>query len=393
MNINIINRLIKELNKNNFNFRKLTESLNDEEINDIEKNFEDLDEAYKIPIANLLESTNKFEDGVFSENNQYKFKEYLKEDTSPVNMTLPKISELELYKMANKATNNDLENRIVDLLTKGKLLTQEDLEEHLVIMKSYKFHAKDIIMELYNKGTIKLKINSPKKIQLNPYVLVVPIQEATGTISYVNMSNLMYFNNKMELSKTSTINVFMSMCFGYIFIRMYNKFKDLKYNYKFLEDGAMCYAKLVCTIFSRLCNLNLVKEDYNDVIYLSAKFFLRYLCKNTVDVANEKIAMKLSSITEDRVQKYAGINFENLFEFYDGMIKEVPSLAKTNTRDFINQWIKMYGTNSLFAIEYLPAFGCMMYATSLKVYLMNVIAIQNATGKTGDIFANDVISL
>ena len=53
----------------------------------------------------------------------------------------------------------------------------------------------------------------------------------------------------------------------------------------------------------------------------------------------------------------------------------------------------MYGTNSLFAIEYLPAFGCMMYSTSLKVYLMNVIAIQNATGKTGDIFANDVISL
>ena len=135
MNINIINRLIKELNKNNFNFRKLTESLNDEEINDIEKNFEDLDEAYKIPIANLLESTNKFEDDIFSENTQYKFKEYLKEDTSPVNMTLPKISELELYKMANKATNNDLENRIVDLLTKGKLLTQEDLEEHLVIMK------------------------------------------------------------------------------------------------------------------------------------------------------------------------------------------------------------------------------------------------------------------
>ena len=146
MNINIINRLIKELNKNNFNFRKLIESLNDEEINDIEKNFEDLDEAYKIPIANLLESTNKFEDNIFSENNQYKFKEYLKEDTSPVNMTLPKISELELYKMANKATNNDLENRIVDLLTKGKLLTQEDLEEHLVIMKSYKFHAKDVIM-------------------------------------------------------------------------------------------------------------------------------------------------------------------------------------------------------------------------------------------------------
>ena len=71
----------------------------------------------------------------------------------------------------------------------------------------------------------------------------MPIQETTGTTSYVNMSNLMYFNNKMELSKTSTINVFMSMCFGYIFIRMYNKFKDLKYNYKFLEDGAMCYAK------------------------------------------------------------------------------------------------------------------------------------------------------
>ena len=80
-------------------------------------------------------------------------------------------------------------------------------------MKSYKFHAKDIIMELYNKGTIKLKINSPKKIQLNPYVLVVPIQEPSGTTAYVNMSNLMYFNNKMELSKTSTINVFMSMCF------------------------------------------------------------------------------------------------------------------------------------------------------------------------------------
>ena len=108
MNINIINRLIKELNKNNFNFRKLTESLNDEEINDIEKNFEDLDEAYKIPIANLLESTNKFEDDIFSENSKYKFKEYLKEDTSPVNMTLPKISELELYKMDNKDTNNDL---------------------------------------------------------------------------------------------------------------------------------------------------------------------------------------------------------------------------------------------------------------------------------------------
>lgn len=377
-NINVIYELDRLLNN---------KSASDLSI--IKENFNLLDEVYKFEyayeIAKLHVSLGIEQDKL----HEYYF--YFCEAENLDIARLPKISELELFKYAEEATNGDISNRIKDLVTKGIQLNELELEKDFVMMKNFKFPKKDLILEMFRQNIIRAKLNTPKTKPLNVYVPVVCVPNENGYTAYCNFSNYITYNNKMELSGTSTMNVFNMLCNGYIYITTFEKFKELKYNYKFLENATNCYIRLVNKIFIRLANLNLNRLEFKYTSYLFAKFFLKHICRNTVEDTVEKLALKVSELTSDEVVTLSDIDYSGLNKFFESAVKHIPSISKINLRDFIANWLRSYGASTLFAIEYLPALMTTIYSAALKSTLVNTVAIENATGPHCSKFASNII--
>lgn len=386
-NLNIIYELDRLLSfTRNKDLKRIDENST---LENIKEKFNMLSEEYKFgyayQIAEAHNILNKPQDTI------HEYYLYLTEAENLDTTVLPKLSQLELFKFAEESTNGDITNRITDLVSKGVQLNEMDLEKDFVTMKNFKFPKKDLILEMFRQNNIRVKLNTPKTKPLNSYVPVICLKTENGFTSYCNLSNYIVYNNKMELVGTSTMNLFNMLCNGYIYIIANQKFKELKYNYKFLENATNCYIRLVNKIFIRLGNLNLNRLEFKYTSYLFAKFFLKHICKNTVDDTIEKLALKVSELTSEEVVSLTDIDYSGLNRFFETALKHIPSISKINLRDFVSNWLRSYGSSTLFAIEYLPALMCVIYSASLKSTLVNSVAIENATGPHCAKFASNII--
>lgn len=150
-------------------------------------------------------------------------------------------------------------------------------------------------------------------------------------------------------------------------------------NSDYLTRAARIYAKLFTHVIDYLGNISVVPEMRQKCLYLTAKFFLlNVLQLENVDRVDQ-IAMKVADINTVNAELY---NMSESDDCYDDIKNFVEFLGKTfklaklTLSIFVSKWMYLFGSSTMLALEFFPAFISMITYAYSGVFYNNQKSIE-----------------
>lgn len=201
---------------------------------------------------------------------------------------------------------------------------------------------------------------------------------------FIDCSSIM--TNTGGIWSTTDIDVFLSYLASavvyYVYFRDRNK---MIYNTELSRKGAGAFSILFTNIIDYLYKISQIDLNREKCIYMSIMYYMtNILGRGFTDDSVKSLAKRLSRLSDNQINSIL-LEFHeddciNIKTFVDA-VKNSLKIEGLTIDAFIEKWIFLYGTGTMFALEYLPAFSTMMTDTYVGAYINNQRTIENIVGK------------
>lgn len=181
------------------------------------------------------------------------------------------------------------------------------------------------------------------------------------------------------------ISYIISAMVAYIYRMQENKFIT---NQTILKDGADAFALLFTYIIDRIYKISTVQSLRKRVMYMSALYYQVNILGKDFDKQYDSIkaiAMRTANI-ESREAQIVDIQIdETTFNDINTFVESLTKIFKL--KDFtvdvlVSKWMQFYGTGTVFALEYFPAFSTMLTDAYVGGYINQQLTIEKITGQS-----------
>ena len=215
---------------------------------------------------------------------------------------------------------------------------------------------------------------------------------------FIDVSDLITFKNgqyvcaKLEWLISYVINAMVS----YIYAMSENR---LVGNASILKDGGLAFIKCFTYVIDRMYKISTVhqlklKMDYVAALYYQINILGKSLEKNYDTV--KATAMKISDIDVKDAQivdiMLEDEDFTNLDTFIQALGRMF-NLKDIKTVSVVDIWMKSFGTGTIFALEFFPAFSAMMTDTYTGGYINQQMTIEKITGTSMVSFTKTILQI
>lgn len=303
-----------------------------------------------------------------------------------------------IYNHLNRS--NGLTNNIATLLQSGLRVSQDLLEEPLmIIMKNFKYPLKYKIKEALDDGRIVLLYNEKGKLPTSmPFFLTkAPNGEICAIISIDIYGVLTKEKDSIRIDAKKLYCLLESAYMARI-IHLYGN--PLSNSTSIITDGSHIYSSMFIRVLNKKYSLNVDKNRYHKVIFLASKFFLinilglkdnnttfNYAIKNCPG-GNILILEEVNKMTSEE-------DFKNFETFINLLIK--PELAlgfkDLNVRNYLEAFIIMYDASALLALESFPYFIYNINSVRTGAYINNQYVLDAIVDKSGGKIYNTIVDI
>lgn len=299
------------------------------------------------------------------------------------------ISETYTYGIFDR--NGVIQNTVGKILKDGERLTKERLaQEFLVIEKNFKYTKKFEVLEAFNKGLIQLYY-APDNVKLPTAMPFFLTKIGNDVVAIVSVD---LYGSKNREGTTVSIDPKKLYCLmesAFYAIKYHTHNRSLTSRASVIRDGSRVYANMFVRVLNKKYALNVDKTKYAKAIFLASKFYMI----NMLELENGE------TVTNYAIQNCVGASPMFLREF-DSLIpeetyKDLTTLIKAfndptlhtgvhdlTVRNYIEQFIIMYDTSTLFGLEYLPYFIYIIEAVCMKAYLNNQAILEDIVEPQGE---------
>ena len=215
---------------------------------------------------------------------------------------------------------------------------------------------------------------------------------------FIDVSDLITFKNgqyvcaKLEWLISYVINAMVS----YIYAMSENR---LVGNASVLKDGGLAFTKCFTYVIDRMYKISTVHQlklrmDYVAALYYQINILGKSLEKNYDTV--KATAMKISDIDVKDAQivdvMLEDEDFINLDTFVQALGRMF-NLKDIKTVSVVDIWMKSFGTGTIFALEFFPAFSAMMTDTYTGGYINQQMTIEKITGTSMVSFTKTILQI
>lgn len=292
------------------------------------------------------------------------------------------------YLFSTALNKNDAMNKLIkELLTKGQDVSQENIEEQLMLInKKIKNTLKTKVMKYYESGRIVLKYSEEAKMpSAMPFFL---IQTSTGIIAIISLAT---FSNKLQ-NGDLTIDykkLYTLLETAYIGILYNQSAKIFSVNSVVMHKASVMYANMVYGAINRKFNIGIDRRKSDMIMFFASKFFLiNVLAKdlNSIEIINNIAKsncktitpIELSDIDDDfPLQAYRDINV-----FIDQLSKTCV-IHNLNTRSFLSAYMQMFGESTLLGLELFQYFMFNIVSAINGAFLNNQYMFESIIEKDG----------
>ena len=209
---------------------------------------------------------------------------------------------------------------------------------------------------------------------------------------YISMKNGQYACSKIEWLICHITSAMVS----YIYSLNENKIIG---NSSILKDGGFAFSKCFTYVIDRMYKVSTVQQLKTRIDYIGAIYYQVNIMGKDLEKSYDTIkatAMRIADI-EPRDAQMVDIMFEPAdFTNIDTFLTAVGKcfgLKDIKTASFIDIWMKSFGTGTVFAVEYFPAFSTMMTDAYVGGYLNQQMTIEKIIGPTMVSFTKTILQI
>lgn len=209
---------------------------------------------------------------------------------------------------------------------------------------------------------------------------------------YISFKNGAYVCNRIDWLIAHTINAMTS----YIYALSENKLIN---NASIIKDGCDAFSKCISYIYDRMYKISTVQQIRKRIEYAGALYYQINILKKDINKNYDSIkaiAMRTVDIeTRDAQVVDIMLKEEDFFNIdtFTNAIGKIFNFKDLKTSNIISIWMQAFGTGTVFALEYFPAFSAMLTNTYVGGYIDNQLTIEKITGNSMVSFSKSILQI
>lgn len=287
----------------------------------------------------------------------------------------------------NKTNTASFVNEVKKINFSTDLVKSYDLDEQIkVIERRFRYSLLMKVLNAYQSGEIYPLYSEGVNI-----TKLIPIFQIAGENGKpVGIVNIKPYASKDKNGNYNIDNrqLYALLECNYINLKIRENENTFVLNQTIIKLSTIVYVKLMNKILDKMFGINLIPDKANQINYCLGKFFQLYVIGKKPSETVNTIAyaatfnptdrnMIMSSDTEFSEDAYT--NFE---AFIENLATHFVGLNKLNVRSFLDNWMIMYGENSVFSIEHFPTMLTNVICASIfSVRINRDTVIENVVGK------------
>lgn len=208
----------------------------------------------------------------------------------------------------------------------------------------------------------------------------------------IQLKNGEYVCNKIDW----IISYLITALVAFVYKMQENK---LTSNQSVLKDGAEAFTKSYSYIIDRLYKISTVQSLRKRVEYIAALYYQINIIGKDYEKQFDSVkavAMKIADI-EPKDAKIVDLQIDsNTFlsiETFVNKMNDMFGLDGFSVDILVAKWMQCFGTGTIFALEFLPAFSSMLTNTYVGGYIDQQLTIEKVTGQSMVKFTKTILQI
>ena len=195
--------------------------------------------------------------------------------------------------------------------------------------------------------------------------------------------------------KCRSIDVLISHVINAMVTMIYHKAENQILSANLVEYTMTAFSALFTHVIDYLTKISVIQSTKLKCQYLSCMYFVENILQREFNEGYQHMAGKICGISEREqelimVQCSEG-DFDNIKAFV-ALLSEALKTPALKVDNVIDKWMYLYGTNTVFSIEYYPALSAMLTDAFCGSYINNQKTIEKVVGNTLVAYSKDVIA-
>ena len=163
----------------------------------------------------------------------------------------------------------------------------------------------------------------------------------------------------------------------------------------FVEDTMRAFSALFTHVIDYLYKISTIPSTKTKCQYLACMYFIKNILGRDFNEGYKHIAAKIVDVSEREqemiINQCDEEDFDNIRLFSEKLsnLLKCPNLKIDNV---IEKWMYLYGTSTVFGLEYFPALSAMLTDAYQGAYLNNQKTIEKVVGNTLVSYTKNVLS-
>lgn len=203
---------------------------------------------------------------------------------------------------------------------------------------------------------------------------------------FIDCSDLIYYDKESGIYKCENINVLISYVVNAMVSYIYTMDESrIINNNEIIEYSTSAFAKLFTSIIDRLCKVSVSGNNKAKCLYLSSTYYMVNVLGLAIDSSTTKnIAKRISGLSDREIDVVKILIEDDCYQNIKTFVTNISNVIKNpklNIDIFLEKWMYIYGTGTVFAVEYFPAFSAMLTDAYVQAYINNQNQIETVAGK------------
>lgn len=308
------------------------------------------------------------------------------------------LGQTEIYQYLNN--NDSITKAMLETFVTGKKIPIKEFGDSFDRITRYSYPLKNKILDAEFDGKIKIAYNEGAH-RVPPFLAAYSIK--TGNTGFTTIADITQFasvdkDGKKKLTDKNLYSILTQAYINDYYSRSnMNTIRVMGTNAPKLAE---CYGQLMIKVFNRLFGLSTNSLHMDTVLYCIYKFyFLNVLgyeysteemntkCINLTETNNRKMVRDIDNYISDE-------NYRSLKSFIEALATHIPVCKKLTLSGFIGSFTALYGTGSIFAIEFFPTLLTLVIFVVEGSYLtINTASVEKVIDKSAGAAYNYIVNM
>jgi len=259
----------------------------------------------------------------------------------------------------NKTNTANFINEVKKIDFANDLVRISELEEQVkVIERRFRYSLLNNVISAYEKGEI-----FPLYSEAVNITRLVPIFQIAGSNGRpVGVVNIRPYSTRDKNGNYNIDNrqLYALLECNYINLKIRESENSFTMNQTIAKLSTIIYVKLVNKVLDKMFGINLIPDRADQINYCVGKFFQLYVLgkKQSESVDNVAYSATFNNTDRNLVMNADSQFTDDAYTHFDAFIENLATnfigLNKLNIRSFLDNWMIMFGENSVFSIEHFP---------------------------------------